>query len=77
MGIIENGTFTIAEPIEAGEYKVTVTPPLPPAPRADQPPPPPAPKVTDIPEQYWTESRSDLKVMVDEGDNVLEVDLKS
>ncbi|MES2789328.1 MAG: hypothetical protein V4719_06880 [Planctomycetota bacterium] len=72
----EDGKFTIAEPIEAGEYKVTVTPPPPPPPRADQAPPPPVAKVTNIPNKYWTEAKSDLKATVDEGDNVLEFDLK-
>ncbi len=77
MGTLgDDGQFTIADPIEVGEYRVTVTPPLPPPPNADLPTPPPQPKVTNIPEKYRTEAQSDLKATIDEGENVLEFDLK-
>lgn len=71
----ENGEFAIVEPIETGEYRVTVTPPPPPDPIAGQATPP-QPKVLNIPEKYRTESSTDLKATIEEGDNTLDFDLK-
>lgn len=72
--IQSEGAFVIAEPVPVGNYTVYLAPKADPG-GGDEPRP-----VTidqSIPDKYWNESSSDIKIDVKEGENDVAVELKN
>lgn len=76
MPLGPDGKFTFEEPVVIGPYAVFITPP-------DSAPPtlenqrPERPDPNNIPKKYRTDSTTDFKVEVQEGENDFALDMKS
>lgn len=68
IALDSNGSYALPEPLEAGDYKVSIVPPAPPAPTAEAPPPPKR-EFANIPLKYRSETLSDLTASVKPGSN--------
>lgn len=73
--IQSDGSFTIAEPIPLGTYKVYLAPKS----LSDEEAAEAKPiKIdTSVPDKYWSEHSTDITVKVEEGENTATVELKS
>lgn len=71
---ILDGTFTFDTPIEAGEYQVAVSPPVP-EPQAPGSPPPP-PVTFDIPPKFQGLTTSGVTITIKEGENDIPIEFK-
>ncbi len=70
-----DGSFSLTDPLPVGSYTVYFAPKSVPAAEASAAP---VPMHVDksIPSKYWSESSSDIKVDVKEGDNTVPIDIK-
>lgn len=74
LGTVEDGAFTMTDPVPVGEYKVAVLVPEEPPPEAGVAYKPKT--YNDIPLKYRDTFNSDLKATVNEGDNEFTFDMK-
>ena len=65
------GTFQLEKPLPTGSYTVYLAPKV--GPQSDEPKPVSIDKA--VPDKYWSEASSDIKVDVKEGDNDVQVQL--
>ncbi len=72
VDIQAGGTFELAEPLPTGTYTVYLSPKA--AEAGDQPKPVSIDRA--VPDKYWNEASSDLKIEVKEGENTIPLDLK-
>ena len=70
--IQSDGTFEIAKPLRTGEYVAFLTPKSDPNATGAVP----VTIDTSIPDKYWNEAMSDLRVIVDEGENQVRLEIK-
>lgn len=66
------GTFSIDQPLPVGTYSVYLAPKAPP--ESDQPVP--VTMDASVPDKYWSEAATDIKIPVTEGANDVKVELK-
>ncbi|ASV75562.1 hypothetical protein THTE_2960 [Thermogutta terrifontis] len=71
--IESDGSFRLPEPIEVGTYIVYLAPKMENDPTAE---PKPVSIDKSIPEKYWSESTSDIRVEVQKGSNEFTIELK-
>lgn len=73
--IAAGGSYAVADPLEAGEYKVFVSPPLPePQPPGTRPAPPPK---FEVPARFRDPASSATTVVVHAGSNDIPVEFKN
>jgi hypothetical protein len=70
--IQSGGTFSLSDPLPVGTYTVYLAPKA--VAETDQP----SPVTMDrtVPEKYWNEAASDIKIDIQEGPNAVTVELK-
>ena len=69
-----DGSYSQADPIVVGTYTVYLAPKAPDLKPGEQPPAAYMDKT--VPEKYWSEASSDIKIDVKEGPNVVPLDIK-
>lgn len=69
------GTFKFDNMIAAGDYRVYISPPPPPAPPEPGQSPIKIPKPQKIPQKYRSADKTDLKITIKEGDNDIPIQL--
>lgn len=75
--IMEDGTYELPSEIPAGEYRVYLTSPgLGDAPPSESGNPELKDALKDVPKKYQSEQATDLQVVVKEGENTFDFDLK-
>ena len=73
----QDGTYTISEPITAGDYKVYLSSPG----LGDAPPDESGNKelkdaLKDVPQKYQSDQTTELQTVIKEGENTFDIDLK-
>jgi hypothetical protein len=71
-----SGNFRLPEPLDAGSYRVYITPPAPQTTGGPDGSPPPDVAKVDVPEKYLQMESSDLNVEVKPGENKVSLDLQ-
>jgi len=72
----DQGAFTFSEPVRTGNYKAFISPLTPPEP-TDGSPPPPVVFDNAIPEKYRNDLNTDLNIIVKEGENTADLNMKT
>ena len=72
--VASDGNFRLPKPLVVGEYAVYVAPKV--VPDGGDAPPAPVKADTRIPAKYWSESSTDVKVVVKPGANEFRIDLR-